>query len=313
MEPEIQEKEPTAEELAQMRADITKEIWPDKAGDASTAKDQQTVIDEKAPDEKKLPEKKEPDDPWAGVSPALRSQFESLRTKVADYDTIANRLKQAESRIGSITNQLHQAKKTADDAQKKLDSAPTPEQMQAAAESKKKWDSLKEDYPEWASVIDDRLNEERKIAQDAIKRSEQLEQKISSLENNVSKPDELAAAKNEIGRLREEIKIFIKHPDWETLKDDGDFQKFVASRPDLLEKCKSVKSDDAIAVLDEFKAAKNQKTPEQIAQERDDRLKRSAAPKTTQQTNKKPASEDEMTNEEYRAKAIREKWGSQRR
>ncbi|NCC59141.1 MAG: hypothetical protein EOM17_16240, partial [Synergistales bacterium] len=88
------------------------------------------------------------DDPWAGVPPALREQIQSISDRVGAIDNLDYRLKQTERRLGSVQNEFYAAQKAA----KEQPDGPTPEQLEKASKSQKKWDEMKEEFPDIADA-----------------------------------------------------------------------------------------------------------------------------------------------------------------
>ena len=108
------------EETARIRDEVTQEMKAEEEGAAP-------LVDAHRPELVK----EAVVDPWEGVNPALKGMFDSMSQTVQALQGADLRLKQAESRIGAITNELHAAKKAAEQVRV----APTAEQMAAAAKS----------------------------------------------------------------------------------------------------------------------------------------------------------------------------------
>lgn len=286
----------TPEQAKQEREKVSKELWSEEGKPSEEEGGQEQVL-EPAP---KAEEKKgeEAHDPWAGVNPALRQEFETLQAKVKDADALAERLKQAERRIGSITNQLHEATEVAKTAKKEGDDAPTKEQIDAAAEDAEEWQALKEDFPEWAVAIDKRLASKTNEIAD-------LKTKIATIEQGGGNAQELEQ------RLSKTL-VSIQHPGWEETVKTTEFTDWIVqqSKEDQ-EKCGSWNPLHAIEILDKFESRENGGTPQltaaQIAANRKKRLNAAQNPSgnRVRQPAKNP---DDMTDEEYRQQAAREVW-----
>jgi hypothetical protein len=246
------------------------------------------------------------EDPWAGVNPTLKKEFEDLRTKAGGVDAMAERLKQAESRIGSITNQLHSEKKAAETVTLQNQPAPTKEQIAAAAQSDEEWNALKEEFPTWGSAVEKKFASERAATLEEIKA---LKSEISALKSGV--PSE------EVGKKIEEVKIdlakqmvSLSHKNWEQTVKTPEFGAWLNSQPaEIKQKCESWNIADAISVLDLFDGSKKKKTAAEIAADRKERLNNSQNPSSgrVRQTAKLP---DDMTDDEYRKEVARELWAS---
>ena len=134
------------------------------------------------------------EDPWAGVNPTLRKTFDDMTAKVASMSVMEQRLKQTESRIGAMQNKLSAAEKAAQAAPP----APTKEEIEVAAKEKESWETLKEDFPEWAEVVETRFAktktdfEERQKAleQSQLLSSRVIDQKIADLTDTMEQTRE---------------------------------------------------------------------------------------------------------------------------
>lgn len=297
----------TQEEAATERNAAAQELWGD--GVKIDAPTKEPVDDGKDVEAEEI---KEPEpDPWAGVSPALRTEFEGLKGKVKDYDNIANRLKQAESRIGSITNQIHEAKKTAQVLEDKDKKAPTQSEIDAAAESDAEWKELRDEFPEWATAVDKRLKTEGE-------KLKPIQEKLELLEKAINKVPDKKEDRAVIEKLRTEINedvVASRFPNWKADAGSKDFKAWVATQPeDVKAKCGSLRAADAIHVLDLFDKHKKNggkkqdgKTAAEIANERKQRLTKSQLPSSGKVRQFEKA-ESDMTPEELRKKYAREVW-----
>ena len=198
----------TPEEEKETREQITQELW----GDGKTAQDGADLEEEPGKGEQEADDKgtTEKPDPWAGINPALREEFESLKSKATAFDAVSERLKQAERRIGSITNELSQAKKVTEESSKAKDDAPTKEQIDAAAKSKEEWEQLKEDYPEWADAIDKRLSAQRDEIKKELGITGTLKQEIEALKGAGASDEKIQEIKAEFAK---EL-VSLAHPGW---------------------------------------------------------------------------------------------------
>ena len=283
------ETELTPEEVQSEREGVSKELWGEDTKIDALPTD--TDIEPAA-----KPAESEPDE-WAGVSPALRERFELMGKKLEDYDVVSERLKQAESRIGGITNKLHEAEKTNATLSEEREAAPSKEEVDAAAKDDEAWDELKDEFPVWAEAIDSRLAAERAKLDKSLKTIEDMKEKLSGSDTG----------QVDLERIREELRVEIRHPGWEDtvkLKEYGEW--FARQSPEVQEKANSVKSVDAIEVLDLYndRTSGGGKTPAQIEAERKKRLTNSELPSGHRRT--PAAAEDDMTDDEFRQKAANE-------
>jgi hypothetical protein len=231
-------------------------------------------------------------DPWAGVPSALREEVEGLRAKVKGLDTIDFRLKQTESRLGSVQNELHAAKEAA----KAVANAPSNAQIAEAAASQGEWNELKEQFPEWTKATEGRL---------AAERAEILKQ----LPNTQALRDEIKAESNtELEKVKLEMVghvVALKHPNWREVNDSAEFKQWNAENGNR----DSFSPIEVIAILDDFAAYKaTRKSPKEIAAERKERLELS---QTTEGRRLPPTkSEADMTEAELRAAVAKQVWGT---
>lgn len=279
---------------------------------AIRAEEQESVFEGKPPVEDEPPVEDPPEevpeeppaeaDPWEGVNPELKKQFESLQSEVSVIGNLQDRLKQAENRVGSLTNELFNSQQVIKKAEEERANAPTPEELLAKKETEDKWAAIKEEEPDLAEMLEARLALEGK-APDPTELVTKLEEEIQQLKQGVG---EFVTQEAVVG-IKEELKLGLAHPDWETTKDSEDFTNFIAGRPDLHDLTSSVFAKDAIKVLDEFKAFKKpSKSPAEIAAEREERLEQSETIKG--QPSRPAVSPDDMTDEEYRKQAMEEVW-----
>jgi hypothetical protein len=260
----------TPEEDAKLRADVMKEMEAEETGET-------LPVDADPPkkDEEKVK------DPWEGVDPALKQIFDEMSQRVSALTATESRLKQAESRIGAITNELHAAKT--------VKVVPTKEEMAAAVESDEKWGNLKKDFPEWAEAFDGRFDKKLKANLDELKAD------IIALKEKA--PQE--GKENIAGEIENRLLTFFK-PKWKETVASKEWQDWLAMQPpDMAGLVKSEQAADAVKLIDAFESSKTEKTATEIAAERKQRLKTSELPKGGKATPVK--SEADMNASELRA------------
>ena len=240
--------EETPEEIAKMREEVAEELRAEEAGEPVEKTDGQ-VVDEPPPP-----------DPWEGVNPALKQAFDAMSARVETLQTAETRLKQAESRIGAITNELSAAKKAATEVK----DAPSAAQMAAAAESDEKWENLKKDFPEWAEAFDGRFDKK-------------LTAKVNELRAEL-KEELKGGAKVENLEIR---LLNIAKPNWKKTVASPEWKEWIAKQPP--ERAALVQSDvaeDAISLISDFEETFKapQKTASEIAAERKQRMKTAVLP-----------------------------------
>lgn len=283
MEPELSQEQ---KDLQALRADVAAELEAEESGEAFTP----TVVEKTEEDDDK---KQAAADPWAGVNPALKAMFDSLSSTIVTLkDQVEPRLKQAESRIGAMTNEFHAAKEAA----AKVADAPTVAQMEAAAASSGKWESLKEDFPEWAEAIDGRLS-----SAIALIKKDQLPKDLTA---EIAKV-QASIAEGTQGEIQKGILAFFK-PGWESTVVTPEFKEWIAMQPEGVKSLvHSQLAVDAVTVLDKFEeSTKKHKTAAEIASERKLRLAKSTLPEGGPGIPIK--SEQDMTDAELRRSIGRE-------
>lgn len=203
---------------------------------------------------------------WEGVPVKVRQTLEAISGKVGTLDRIEHRLKGVEGRSGAALEGVH-ALKTALEAAKTVEKAggeaPTQEQIAAAAASDERWNSLKEDFPEWAEgtdrriaqVLDERLSKFTPQSVDVAGLKSEL---TGSMSEVVAKATREAKAE-----ARELAKIDRKHETWtQDIFINGadstggftpEFAAWEAAQPPEIRALKtSGKATDAIKMLDGY-------------------------------------------------------------
>ncbi|MDZ4340934.1 MAG: hypothetical protein U1E51_00670 [Candidatus Binatia bacterium] len=260
------------QEATRVRAEVAQEMADEESGE--------TLVVERTAIERD-PETSE--DPWAGVNPALKSMFNEMSERVVTLSATEQRLKQAESRIGSISNELHVAKTAVAAAQ----DAPTAEQIAEAAESDEKWETLQTDFPEWADAIDARLD--RKLA---VKLTE-LKKEIKEIGGGNT------TAEGTAEEVQKGILSYFK-PKWQATINSKEWKEWLAMQPEeTIALVNSPQATDAVTLIDAFEEAQPQKTATEIAAERKRRIKTSILPQGGKATPVK--SEADMSASELRA------------
>lgn len=285
------------EEYQALRKEVAAEIDAEESGQPVVDRSEAEPWKDAETDPEKKPEIEEPGkdpDPWDGVSPALKQLFDDMSAKVSVLDQTQARLKQAEHRIGALTNELHAAKSAADDTQ----DAPTKEQMAEAAKSEEAWETLKADFPEWATAIEGRLK-----SLDGSKEIAALKAEIEQIKSGG------AGNEDDVDQKIAVAIVSYAHRDWRDVVKSEDYRNWLKDQPaDVVAKANnSWSAEDAISVLDAYKESRgSKKSAADIAASRSARLKSSVSLSGRQSD--KPKSEADMTEEELRAKIAKEVW-----
>lgn len=280
--------EPTEEDL-KIREDIRAEVYEGKEPEEPAAEPEEIEPVEPVEVEKD-PEPEE--DPWAGVPPALRAQMENITGKLSSLDAYENRFKQMERRVGSVQNAVQNQAKQAKEAAKKVKNAPTQEEMDAAAKSKKEWSELKEEFPQWANALNYKLAEETAELKKSIPDVEDLRKKVSQVEGNVITPKTLET------RL-----LGMRHPDWNTVRYTPEYKSWLQKQPQDIQQLhyKGKTAEQASYVLDRFKESRSKK------QTKSKRLENAVTPESAKKT-KIIKSEADLSDAALRKKYAQEIW-----
>lgn len=222
------------------------------------------------------PKKTEESSPAASdaAKPVEQASTETPPWKAA-FDEVSKQLRQIHGHIGNLTAQqkdirtaVEQAKTSTEAAGK---AAPTQQEVAAAAASDAQWKQLREDYPDWAEAIDQRLalhKAELSKAAPPIDASE-IEKKITAdMQARLDKQ----RAQDICDRIEE------THEGWQDLIKTAEFTAWEAKQTaETRALAASPKPKDAIRYIDLYKAdlAKAKQKTEQ-----DERLRRAATPST---------------------------------
>lgn len=272
MPDEIKDGELTAEETEaqEYRDSLSESMWSEN-GD-TTAIDIE-AMPKTTPDEDIPPV--EDADPWESVDPVIKDRVSEMTQRLDSLTAMENRLKQAESRVGSLQNTISNSgkKKLTDEQQAEID-------------------TFKEDFPEFYSVIDHLTagtSTGPGITPDFV------ESKVN-------------AVKSEMERRVEMTHLEFRHPDWQEQVQSTDYQKWlIDQKPDIKNLTNSVKATDAIKCLDKFKAdVVDKPTVAEVKQQRQTRLKSAAI--TPGRKAGQHKAEADMSEKELRAKVAREIW-----
>lgn len=278
------------EELA-IRKEIAAQVWDEYQDDEPQP---EPKIEER---EEQQPEV----DEWAGVSPALRKTIEGINGKLSTLDTIDQRLRSAEGRIGSVQQAVFEQRKAAEEAAKRVKDAPTKEQMAQAAKSDKAWEDLKEEFPGWGEALHDELASVRQAA-------EALKQDIETLRTMQN-----SGSQHDVEKLQREIDVklvSVKHPNWQKTVQTEEFGNWLQAQDQAVQQTFLYATDpvECIAVLDAFAGSNTEGGAQGITASRQRRLEAATTVSKGRSTQtKNPAN---MTEAEYRAHVAKEMWSN---
>lgn len=239
-----------------------------------------------------------PGGPAAHVDPiaALRAEFDAAKS------LMERRVRSAEGRASKASEAaaaLEARLAAAQQAQAAAPAQPTAQQVRDAAASSGSWNVLKDDYPEWAAGIDERINER-------VGKGDQGA--VSALEKQLAEQRAAAA------REREELsKDFVEsvHPGWVDTINSPAFDTWIEDQPARVAKlADSAKPSDAIKLLNLFKFGaetptsttthpSTSKSAAEIAAERQQRLESSVTAPRSNGSRSPSKSVNDMTPTEY--------------
>lgn len=275
------------EELA-IRKEIAAQVWDEYQDDEPQPEPEIEEREEQQPEV----------DEWAGVSPALRKTIEGINGKLSTLDTIDQRLRSAEGRIGSVQQAVFERRKAAEEAAKRVKDAPTKEQMAQAAKSDKAWEDLKEEFPGWGEALHDELASVRQAA-------EALKQDIETLRTMQN-----SGSQHDVEKLQREIDVklvSVKHPGWQQTVKSDEFGQWLQGQDSDMQQ-KFLNSTDPVECIEVLDAFAKGNSSQDVASSRQRRLEAATTvSKGRSAQTKNPAN---MTEAEYRAHVAKEIWGN---
>ena len=275
------------EELV-IRKEIAAQVWDEYQDDEPQPEPEIEEREEQQPEV----------DEWAGVSPALRKTIEGINGKLSTLDTIDQRLRSAEGRIGSVQQAVFEQRKAAEEAAKRVKDAPTKEQMAQAAKSDKAWEDLKEEFPGWGEALHDELASVRQAA-------EALKQDIETLRTMQN-----SGSQHDVEKLQREVDVklvSVKHPGWQQTVKSDEFGQWLQGQDSDMQQ-KFLNSTDPVECIEVLDAFAKGNSSQDVASSRQRRLEAATTvSKGRSAQTKNPAN---LTEAEYRAHVAKEIWGN---
>ena len=218
-----------------------------------------------------------PKDDWEGVSPKVKAEIESISEKLKGIDSLSKQLASINGHIGGLKSQQQEMKAALAGARAAAVSegkdAPTTEQVERARTDSARWKQLKEDFPEWAEAVDERLADlQRSLPREAPVNPADLEAQIAKrVEERIQTSTQ--AARDEARVL---AVIDAKHDGWEETINTPEFAAWYRTQPAEIQRLSaSPKAKDAIRMLDLYA---EHKTKQAQKAEREKRLDRAITP-----------------------------------
>ena len=280
----------------QLSQDEAQQVWNEEAAklDAGDqpAIETQSIAPETPQDTEVQPEAKPEQvvDPLAGLPDEVKQALAKIPQLEQANAQLLHHVKTAEGRVAAMQREFQQSRQAAT----AVNDAPTQGQMSAAAKNPEKWEQLKQDFPEWASAMEEYVGAQlRGMPSNGV----QATQVVDYVQA------QLAQQQEQIRYAIEEAKVEGKYEDWRTTINTPEFAQWLAIQPNDVRALADSKSGrDAIRMLDMFHTVKARPASE-IRQERGARL--AAAATTRPGQTPPPKTLDDMSPEEvwnYEAK-----------
>ena len=279
------------EELA-IRKEIAAQVWDEYQDDEPQPEPEIEEREEQPPEV----------DEWAGVSPALRKTIESISGRLSTLDTIDQRLRSAEGRIGAVQQAAFEQRQAAEEAARRVKDAPTKEQMAQAAKSERAWEDLKGEFPGWSEALHDEITGMRQAA-DALKQDIEA---LRAMQVSGGQQYDVAQLQREL-----DVKLVsIKYPGWQKTVQTEEFGNWLQAQDQAVQQTFLHATDpvECITVLDAFASSNTEGNAQDITASRQRRLEAATTVSKGRSTQtKNPAS---MTEAEYRAHVAKEIWSN---
>lgn len=212
-------------------------------------------------------EPEQPEDPLAGLSPAVRAKLAQIDELAQANAQLLHHVKTTEGRVAAMQREAQQARQAA------TQDAPTQTAIASAAKNPEKWEQLKQDFPEWAGAMEEYV---------ASKMGGQQQQNLTPEQVTNYVQQQVAQTRAEMGRLMEEARIEGKYENWRDTVNTTEFaQWFTVQSPETRALADSSAAKDAIKMLDLFNTSKSVSATD-IKQERGARLAAAATTRTGQ-------------------------------
>jgi hypothetical protein len=213
--------EDTVTTTPEQQAQETAAAFEAQFSDTTAAETPAPIVETPAPEQVIETPAPVAEDPWKDVAPVLKETLENISSRLGEVDKLGHRFSSFEGRLGAVQNALAAAQA----AKAQGDSAPNQQQIAAAAVSTEKWNKIKEDFPEWAEALDERLaaipaasaSQAPAVDADAIARTAtekaaaQFEPHLRQLSEKLAK-----AEARELNRAHPDLKQTVKTPEFQT-------------------------------------------------------------------------------------------------
>ena len=178
-----------------------------------------------------------------GGEEAAPSEQQVLLDKIAGLESmlgqVTQRLRHAEGHIGGLNSQLKQQLQAAQQVATKGGEAPSAKEIREAQANPEAMESLKRDYPEFASAMESALNERLSV----------LEQRLTAQQQPAQQQP--AIGPDELQRMRAELQVEVRHPGWQSRVQTPEFVGWLQRQPREVQMLAASDSpQDAVRLLD---------------------------------------------------------------
>ncbi len=164
-----------------------------------------------------------------------------------DITALKARLRNIEGKFGTVNAQMQNMLKAQKDVRSTGGAAPTAQQIQSARQSSKKFEQLRDDFPEWADAMEEELNLRTEALRAQIPQAPNLDGFISR--------DEAANIASESRKL---AVLDFKYPGWEDEVRSNDFRLwFISQNENMKVLADSDDPRDSAVMLDAYFNARN--------------------------------------------------------
>ena len=284
----MEENELSQEEALDLWNEEAKKL---DAGDDTPAFEAQGTVPETPQDiiepQATAPATEQPVDPLADLPEPVRQALAKITELETANAQLLHHVKTAEGRVAAMQREAQQARQAA------TQDAPSQVAIVNATKNPEKWEQLKQDFPEWASAMEEYVGSKLNGMASGV----QATQVVDYVQQ------QLAGERENLRAAIEEAKVEGKYEDWRDTINTPDFAQWFAIQPSQVKAlADSPNGRDAIKMLDMFNSVRT-KPAGNIKQERGARL--AAAATTRPGTTPPPRTLDDLSPEElwnYEAK-----------
>lgn len=259
----------TEEQVQQESSDAFEAGFNQERGEPTTETSPEPVQEEVKAEEPEAPQEQTEEvkevDPWEGVPQVVREKLEAVTGKLGSVDKISDRIRNIEGHIGGLASQVKSFVNASKAVAKAGVETPSQAQIETAAQSSEKWKAIKEDYPDWAEALEERLAEEKRAAPvDLEGFQKKVDESVGSLNSTL---------RAELRRAHETI-VEIKHPDWRKDVNTNEFKNWFNGQTNEMKALAASESAvDAIKLLDVYKSS-----TKKSKQDKEQRLRSAVTP-----------------------------------